>query len=134
MLTLLFLATVLDLLVLAVFGTYCYFVHPRRNLYARNLGLDHRKYWVTLSFVYNSLIEIGEVLILVLCLPFKWTHARSLITLITAPNNDYKLHFLSEVGYVVKLSVIKLPALFCQLFLLISIYKHKRVKMLLNKS
>ena len=81
-----------------------------------------------MKFVGHSMIEVGELLLLVLCLPFKWSQSKKVISLVLASTNDYSRHYAQEVGYVVKLALVRIPSLICLPFLILSIYKYKKYK------
>lgn len=75
LLSLLFWLTMLDLLFFVVFGLYCV-LHPRRQVYWRKIGASHEKFKVTGKFVIDTLIEIMECLVLLLCLPWKYKYSK----------------------------------------------------------
>ena len=73
LLTLLWACTMFDLLMISIFGVYCYYLHPRKHIYRKEISKTHNKYEPTLKFVANSLLEILQLFILIFCMPFKWS-------------------------------------------------------------
>ena len=130
LLTLLFLGTMLDIVFFALLGAYCYYLHPRREIYRKELLKQHRKYRTTLWFFANTLIEVSELLILLPCFVFKWKLAKQVFTMIITSRKGYSGHYWSEVFYVVKLTLVKIPSLVCFIFLLLSVYKYQRLNFL----
>lgn len=93
LLTLLFGLTVLDLVFFGLFGVYC-LLHPRRAVYRGKIGGSHEKFRVTGKFVLDTLIELFEIVVILFCMPFKYSYSRQLLTLVLASQNDYTFHYL----------------------------------------
>ena len=53
--------------------------------------------------------------------------------MIISSTNDYSRHYWGEVLYVVRLTMVKIPSLICLVFLVLSVYKYKRLNFLLRK-
>jgi hypothetical protein len=54
LLTLLFMATLVDLLFFALFGIYCAYLHPRKHLYRKRIAETHDKFKYTAIFVLHT--------------------------------------------------------------------------------
>ena len=73
---------------LLVFGLYP-IIHPKRQIFIKDLSKKVEKWKPVKSFILGSVIENTEIIILLFCLPFKFTHAKKLLkTIIKAENYD----------------------------------------------
>lgn len=51
-----------------------------------------------------------------------------------AKDSDYSFHYVPETFFVLKLSLVKIPSLVCELVLLVFYYKHKKIAYLMSKA
>lgn len=84
LLTLLFWLTIVDLIFFVLFGIYCTFIHPRKRIYRKNISQSHEKFKVTAKFLFNTIVEIFEIVILLFCMPLKFKYSKQLLGLICA--------------------------------------------------
>lgn len=129
LLTLIYLSTLLDIVVVAIFGLPLIIDFQRRNYY-KEMSNDHRKAKVTMLHFGFVLVRNLQLVLEALCFPFCWKEAKSAISLTVSYTKTSEL-FAKEFSSLLKATALRIPYLICNTLIFVSYYKYQRKKLII---